>query len=462
MKRLFGLILVVAGVLCILGAQSRGQEQRRGAGAEWPRAAGYLPDPVQRCVPRPTRSTPISAAWPAAASSAATRTSPPCAGGTPCFNGGANVTRGQVAKIVANAAGFSDAIPSTQQTFTDVPPSNPFWLYIERWPAGHGVISGYTTSPPCPAGQAPCFLPVNNVTRGQMAKIDANAGGLRRRHPLDAADVRRCAEQQPVLGVRRAGGAARGDQRLLDQPAVPRRRALLPAGQQPDPQPGGQDRRHHLLSQLPDARHCDPDPRPHPTPPATNTPTWTPTYTPTGTPSYTPTNTPTQTPTNTPTNTPTQTPSSTPTNTPSFTVTRTPTSTYTPTNTTTRELHRDADADEHAHGHDNPHGDDDGNGHPAHQHRPGTPPYPELLPDAVTASNFFVGCFWDPNTGEHIFNYDLNVTTDTIRCRLRVLISWIRPMRFVNDAATMALLRCTLIVGGTTPIKERSSILLCP
>ena len=30
-------------------------------------------------------------------------TSPPCvAGGTPCFNGGATVTRGQVAKIVAN------------------------------------------------------------------------------------------------------------------------------------------------------------------------------------------------------------------------------------------------------------------------------------------------------------------------------------------------------------------------
>jgi hypothetical protein len=102
-------------------------------------------------------------------------TSPPCAAGqTPCYNGGANVTRGQVAKIVANAANYSEVIPSTQQTFMDVPSSNPFWLYVER-AAMHNVISGYSASPPCPAGQVPCFLPFNNVTRGQMSKIDAQA-----------------------------------------------------------------------------------------------------------------------------------------------------------------------------------------------------------------------------------------------------------------------------------------------
>jgi hypothetical protein len=85
------------------------------------------------------------------------------------------VTRGQTAKFVANAANYQDGIPSTQQTFTDVPPSSPFWVYIERAYL-HGVISGYSTSPPCTTG-VPCFLPGNNVTRGQTAKFVANAAG---------------------------------------------------------------------------------------------------------------------------------------------------------------------------------------------------------------------------------------------------------------------------------------------
>src|SRR5207302_6785278 len=91
-------------------------------------------------------------------------TAPPCAV-APCFLPGNNVTRGQIAKFVANAAGYTDVIPSTQQTFTDVPYSNSFWLYIERAFA-HGVLGGYGTNPPCTTG-VPCFLPVNNVTRGQ-------------------------------------------------------------------------------------------------------------------------------------------------------------------------------------------------------------------------------------------------------------------------------------------------------
>ena len=96
------------------------------------------------------------------------------------------VTRGQIAKIVADAAGFSDAIPSTQQTFEDVPHGNPFWLYIERL-AGRGSISGYTCGgpgEPCvPPGNRPYFRPDANVTRGQIAKIDANAGRLQRAIP---------------------------------------------------------------------------------------------------------------------------------------------------------------------------------------------------------------------------------------------------------------------------------------
>jgi hypothetical protein len=78
--------------------------------------------------------------------------------------------------MVANAAGFAEVIPSTQQSFMDVPYGSAFWVYIERLVL-HGAISGYSSSPPCPAGQAPCFLPGNPVTRGQLAKIDANAVG---------------------------------------------------------------------------------------------------------------------------------------------------------------------------------------------------------------------------------------------------------------------------------------------
>jgi hypothetical protein len=89
------------------------------------------------------------------------------------FRWSADVTRGQVTKIVANAAGLNDAVSG--QTFTDVPAANPFYVYIERLSA-HGYISGYDTAANCPTG-TPCFRWEQPVTRGQLAKIDANAAG---------------------------------------------------------------------------------------------------------------------------------------------------------------------------------------------------------------------------------------------------------------------------------------------
>jgi hypothetical protein len=80
------------------------------------------------------------------------------------FRPDSNITRGQVTKMVANAAALFDPVPSTQQTFTDVPVGQPFWVYIERL-AGHGYISGYADG---------TFRPGNPVTRGQLAKIVAN------------------------------------------------------------------------------------------------------------------------------------------------------------------------------------------------------------------------------------------------------------------------------------------------
>ena len=90
-----------------------------------------------------------------------------------------NVTRGQLSKIVCNSAGFSD--PQTTQMFQDVPPGSTFFLYIGRL-ASRGYISGYPcggTGEPCVhPSDLPYFRTNNNATRGQIAKIDANAAGF--------------------------------------------------------------------------------------------------------------------------------------------------------------------------------------------------------------------------------------------------------------------------------------------
>jgi hypothetical protein len=97
-----------------------------------------------------------------------------CPTGVPCFLPYNNVTRGQTAKIVANAAGLTDDISNTQQTFQDVgPTTNSFWLFIERM-AGRGYIVGYPcggAGEPCGSSNKPYFRWGNNVTRNQLAKI---------------------------------------------------------------------------------------------------------------------------------------------------------------------------------------------------------------------------------------------------------------------------------------------------
>jgi subtilisin family serine protease len=109
----------------------------------------------------------------------------PCGGpGEPCnppgnlpyFRPNANATRGQVAKIVSNAAGFIE--PVTGQTFEDVAPGSTFYEFVERL-ASRAVMSGYpcgsVAGEPCiPPENRPYFRPNRNVTRGQLSKIVAN------------------------------------------------------------------------------------------------------------------------------------------------------------------------------------------------------------------------------------------------------------------------------------------------
>ncbi len=93
----------------------------------------------------------------------------------PYFRPNAEATRGQISKIVANAAEIGGT--PTGQTFEDVPPTHTFYLFIERL-ASMGVMGGYPCGgegEPCnPPGNRPYFRPFANATRGQTSKIVAN------------------------------------------------------------------------------------------------------------------------------------------------------------------------------------------------------------------------------------------------------------------------------------------------
>ena len=78
--------------------------------------------------------------------------------------------RGQLAKIVSNAAGFND--PPTGQTFEDVAPGSTFYDFIERL-VSRSVMSGYPCGgpgEPCGPADRPYFRPANLVSRGQTSK----------------------------------------------------------------------------------------------------------------------------------------------------------------------------------------------------------------------------------------------------------------------------------------------------
>ena len=98
----------------------------------------------------------------------------------PYFMPGNNATRGQLSKIVSNAAGYTE--PATGQYYADVDASNPFYNEIMRLTTRQ-VMSGYTcggTNPqtgqaePCDSQNRPYFRWNNPATRGQAAKIVAN------------------------------------------------------------------------------------------------------------------------------------------------------------------------------------------------------------------------------------------------------------------------------------------------
>ncbi|HKP54863.1 MAG TPA: S-layer homology domain-containing protein [Chloroflexia bacterium] len=96
------------------------------------------------------------------------------------FQPGNDITRGQIAKMVSNSAGFSEN--PGPQIYEDVPPASPFYAWINRLSMrGHmgGYPCGLVPEEPCePPDNRPYFRPNASATRGQLAKIVSNAAGL--------------------------------------------------------------------------------------------------------------------------------------------------------------------------------------------------------------------------------------------------------------------------------------------
>jgi hypothetical protein len=88
-----------------------------------------------------------------------------------------NITRGQIAKVVANAANFQD--DPGPQIYADVDANNSFYTWINRL-SNRGFMGGYPCGGTliCDEERRPYFLPYGEATRGQLAKIVTNAAGL--------------------------------------------------------------------------------------------------------------------------------------------------------------------------------------------------------------------------------------------------------------------------------------------
>ena len=80
----------------------------------------------------------------------------------PCYLPDIPITRGQLTKLVVNAGGYALLTPvGGLQDFSDVPPSQVFYVSIET--AYHnGIVNGYPGR---------LFLPNNNIRRDEMAQI---------------------------------------------------------------------------------------------------------------------------------------------------------------------------------------------------------------------------------------------------------------------------------------------------
>lgn len=110
----------------------------------------------------------------------------PCAcNNEPYFDVNAAVTRQQISKITALAAGFNDLILYNQY-YTDVPSDNTFFTYIMELTT-RNIVTGYPCGgynpqtnkfEPCDDQSRPYFRPANASLRGEVSKIASDAAGF--------------------------------------------------------------------------------------------------------------------------------------------------------------------------------------------------------------------------------------------------------------------------------------------
>jgi virginiamycin B lyase len=90
----------------------------------------------------------------------------------PYYRPSTNITRGQLAKLIGGAAGYSTVPPG--QLFADVPATNGFYGWVQQV-GSRGIIGGYAcggVGEPCDAQNRPYYRPNGAATRAQTAKID--------------------------------------------------------------------------------------------------------------------------------------------------------------------------------------------------------------------------------------------------------------------------------------------------
>jgi hypothetical protein len=85
------------------------------------------------------------------------------------FHPGADVTRGQLSKMVVLSQGLPVVTPATP-TFNDVPVAHPFYGYIETAVANN-IVSGYTCGSPVEPCPGRYFRPNVSATRAQLSKM---------------------------------------------------------------------------------------------------------------------------------------------------------------------------------------------------------------------------------------------------------------------------------------------------
>ncbi len=92
------------------------------------------------------------------------------------FQPNGSASRDQFAKMISLAQGWPLTTP-TAPTFSDVPPSNPLYTFVET-AVSHNAISGANAATCAARGLAvPCFLPHDPISRAQLAVILVRAYG---------------------------------------------------------------------------------------------------------------------------------------------------------------------------------------------------------------------------------------------------------------------------------------------